>query len=76
MRGVDAPIRETYESALTMGATLLRHFGETDERVDALMAEVRLRDADRFALQLAGDITAGRLRFESAGGSEIGRAHV
>jgi monovalent cation:proton antiporter-2 (CPA2) family protein len=58
--GVDAPIRETYESALTMGATLLRHFGETDERVDALMAEVRLRDADRFALQLAGDITAGR----------------
>jgi monovalent cation:proton antiporter-2 (CPA2) family protein len=58
--GVENPIRETFESALSMGATLLRAFGEDPERVEETIAEVRLRDADRFALQLAGDIYAGR----------------
>jgi Kef-type K+ transport system membrane component KefB/voltage-gated potassium channel Kch len=58
--GVENPIRETYESALTMGATLLRHFGKDEDLVTETIAEVRLRDADRFALQLAGDIYAGR----------------
>jgi monovalent cation:proton antiporter-2 (CPA2) family protein len=58
--GVENPIRETFESALSMGATLLRTFGEDAERVEETIAEVRLRDADRFALQLAGDIYAGR----------------
>lgn len=58
--GVSAPIRETYESALTLGGMLLRHFGEADETVTQTLADVRLRDADRFALQLAGDIYAGR----------------
>ena len=58
--GVENPVRETYESALTMGATLLRHFGKDEDLVTETIAEVRLRDADRFALQLAGDIYAGR----------------
>jgi monovalent cation:proton antiporter-2 (CPA2) family protein len=58
--GVENPIRETFESALSMGATLLRAFGEDPDRVEETIAEVRLRDADRFALQLAGDIYAGR----------------
>jgi voltage-gated potassium channel Kch len=58
--GVENPIRETYESALTMGATLLRAFGRDADDVAETIAEVRLRDADRFALQLAGDIYAGR----------------
>jgi hypothetical protein len=43
-----------------MGGALMRHFGADDERVDEMLSEVRLRDADRFALQLAGDIYAGR----------------
>jgi monovalent cation:proton antiporter-2 (CPA2) family protein len=58
--GVENPVRETYESALAMGATLLRHFGKDEDLVTETIAEVRLRDADRFALQLAGDIYAGR----------------
>lgn len=58
--GVATPIRETYESALAMGADLLRHFGAEDERIAETMAEVRRLDTDRFALQLAGDIHAGR----------------
>jgi voltage-gated potassium channel Kch len=58
--GVENPVRETFESALTLGMTLLRAFGADEERIAATIAEVRLRDADRFALQLAGDIYAGR----------------
>ncbi|TAG11548.1 MAG: potassium transporter, partial [Rhodobacterales bacterium] len=58
--GVEAPVRETFESALAMGGSLLRHLGAEDDLVSETLAEVRLRDADRFALQLAGDIYAGR----------------
>jgi monovalent cation:proton antiporter-2 (CPA2) family protein len=58
--GVESPIRETYESALTMSALLLRAFGVEEERIGETLADVRLKDADRFALQLAGDIYAGR----------------
>jgi glutathione-regulated potassium-efflux system protein KefB len=58
--GVARPVRETFESALSMAAMLLRDFGSDDERVAEILTEVRLRDADRFALQLAGDIYAGR----------------
>jgi glutathione-regulated potassium-efflux system protein KefB len=58
--GVENPIRETYESAMLMSSKLLRHLGADDERAEETLTEVRLRDADRFALQLAGDIYAGR----------------
>ena len=58
--GVAAPIRETYESALLLGANLLRHFGVEDAAIDETLSDVRLRDVERFALQLAGDIYAGR----------------
>ncbi len=43
-----------------MGAAVLRHFGEDADRIAETLAEVRLRDAERLALQLAGDIYAGR----------------
>ena len=58
--GVEDPIRETFESALLVGRKLLRHLGAAEDRIDETLTEVRLRDADRFALQLAGDIYAGR----------------
>jgi len=58
--GVEEPIRETYESALVMSGALLRHLGAEEERIAETIIDVRLRDADRFALQLAGDIYAGR----------------
>jgi monovalent cation:proton antiporter-2 (CPA2) family protein len=58
--GVENPIRETFESAMAMSGALLRHLGTAEERLAETLAEVRLRDAERFALQLAGDIYAGR----------------
>lgn len=58
--GVENPIRETYESALQMGGSLLRHFGAEDEQIAETLSDARRADADRFALQLAGDIYSGR----------------
>jgi glutathione-regulated potassium-efflux system protein KefB len=58
--GVAAPIRETYESALSLGGDLLRHLGHAEDDIADTLTNTRLRDADRFALQLAGDIYAGR----------------
>ena len=59
-KGVDYEIRETFESALTFGAETLRGLGLDAEAVEAIVAEVRRRDADRLALQLTGDLYAGR----------------
>ncbi len=58
--GVEEPVRETFESALVMSSMLLAHLGAAAERIAETLTEVRLRDADRFALQLAGDVYAGR----------------
>ena len=58
--GVATPIRETFESALVMSVDLLRHLGTDADRIAETLTDVRLRDSDRFALQLAGDVTAGR----------------
>ncbi|TNC50083.1 potassium transporter [Rubellimicrobium rubrum] len=58
--GVDFQIRETLESALTLGARTLDDLGEAPEVVEEVLAAVRRRDADRFAAQMAGDLTSGR----------------
>jgi monovalent cation:proton antiporter-2 (CPA2) family protein len=58
--GVDFQIRETFESALTFGGRALDDLGEAPEVVEQVLEEVRRRDADRFAAQMAGDLTSGR----------------
>ena len=58
--GAVDPIRETYESAIQMGADVLRRLGSGDNVVTDTIAEVRRRDAKRFALQLAGDEMSGK----------------
>ena len=58
--GAVDPIRETYESAIQMGADVLRRLGSGDNVVTDTIAEVRRRDAERFALQLAGDEMSGK----------------
>jgi glutathione-regulated potassium-efflux system protein KefB len=57
--GVDYQIRETLESAFQFGAQSLRTIGINDEEVDEIMQEVRVRDAARLDLQVAGGIYAG-----------------
>jgi monovalent cation:proton antiporter-2 (CPA2) family protein len=58
--GVDFQMRETFESALTFGARALDDLGVAPEAVDEVIEEVRKRDADRLAAQMAGDLTSGR----------------
>jgi glutathione-regulated potassium-efflux system protein KefB len=57
--GVDFQIRETFESAMVFGAEVLLKLGVPDEDVQDIQRDVRRRDDERFALQLAGGLTAG-----------------
>ncbi|MEG0938719.1 MAG: monovalent cation:proton antiporter-2 (CPA2) family protein [Comamonas sp.] len=53
-------VRETFESAIVMGRQTLKVLDVPDEEADSLMEEVRRRDAERFALEVAGGTFAGR----------------
>lgn len=52
--GVDYHVRETFESALQFGGAALRQLGTSDEAAEQVIALVRQRDAERFALEVAG----------------------
>jgi glutathione-regulated potassium-efflux system protein KefB len=58
--GVDYHVRETFESAIAFGHAVLRELGATQAEADDVIADVRLRDEERLALQVAGGIKAGR----------------
>jgi len=58
--GVEYQVRETFESALLFGERVLAGLGFEAEEVAGTLADVRQRDQERFELQLAGGITAGR----------------
>ncbi|HVV92029.1 MAG TPA: monovalent cation:proton antiporter-2 (CPA2) family protein [Hyphomicrobiales bacterium] len=57
--GADYELRETYESALLFGRTALETLGLDAERAQAIEADVRRRDLERFELQRAEGIYAG-----------------
>ena len=56
----DVVVRETFESAMVMGRHTLKALGVEDDEADTLMDEVRRRDAERFAVETAGGMFAGR----------------
>ena len=58
--GVDYQIRETFESAIEFGHSLLVDLGIDPGVAEETMDDVRRRDAERLDLQIAGGITAGR----------------
>ena len=58
--GVDAVVRETWDSAIAVGRRALVALGTPDTLIDAIEAEYRRRDLERFDLQLcSGDIMSG-----------------
>jgi glutathione-regulated potassium-efflux system protein KefB len=59
-KGVETQVRETFESAMKFGETALRELGATDAEAADITEELRRRDAERFALEVAGGIGAGR----------------
>ena len=54
-RGVDYELRETLDSALVFGRDTLRALGVAEDEADEVTADVRRRDAEKLALQVAGD---------------------
>ena len=74
--GVDFQMRETFESALALGAKALSVLGVPPEEAGEVMEELRRRDAARFELELVGGIYAGRelLRGNAARPGEVAAA--
>jgi glutathione-regulated potassium-efflux system protein KefB len=58
--GVETQIRETFESAMLFGETGLLALGVPDVEATEIVDEIRRRDAERFTLEVAGGIGAGR----------------
>lgn len=58
--GTDFQIRETFESALVMGREALIRLGDDVDLVDEMIANMRERDMNRFAMECVGGIFAGR----------------
>jgi monovalent cation:proton antiporter-2 (CPA2) family protein len=59
-KNVDFQIRETYESAVAFGVAALEALGFTADQANEVEEDIRRRDAERMALQLAeGEITVG-----------------
>ena len=59
-KGVDFQIRETLESALVLGRAAVMQLGASEEEADEVVAEIRARDRNRFALQQVEGIYGGR----------------
>lgn len=56
----DYIVRETFESALLLGRQAVLTLGASELEADAVTDEVRMRDAERFALETTGGLFAGR----------------
>lgn len=56
---VDLVVRESFESAVLMGRMAVMALGATEEEADELVTDIRRRDAERFALETAGDAFGG-----------------
>lgn len=58
--GVDYQVRETLESALVFGEAALRAIGVPADEAAEVVQDVRRRDTERFDLEVAGGLFAGR----------------
>ena len=70
--GADVQVRETFESAVVLGAAALEKLGTPPAEIAAIGARIRARDEQRLQLELVGGPTAGRALFsgKSAGADE------
>ncbi|MEO3470723.1 monovalent cation:proton antiporter-2 (CPA2) family protein [Roseomonas sp. CAU 1739] len=58
--GAEEVVRETFESALSLGREALIRLGNADAEADEVIATQRRRDAERFALESSQGMEAGR----------------
>lgn len=64
-RGVETQVRETFESAMKLGEMALRELGVPDAEAAEIADELRRRDAERFALEVAGGFVRLRSRSDA-----------
>lgn len=57
--GATNVIRETFESAMVLASEALVVLGDSIDEANELMADIRTRDQERFALEMVGGIDAG-----------------
>lgn len=70
--GADLQVRETFESALVLGAAALEKLGATAAEIAEIEAQVRERDSRRLQIELAEGLPAGRAYFSSKPGQPPG----
>ncbi len=56
----DYIVRETFEAALLLGRQAVLTLGTSEHEADAVIDEVRKRDAERFTMETSGGLFAGR----------------
>jgi len=61
--GADFHIRETFESAMVLGAQALKVIGVATDEIASIGADIRNRDTQRFQLESTGGPYAGRALF-------------
>lgn len=61
--GADTQVRETFESAVSLGMAALQTLGVTEAEVTALGRQIRERDDERLKMELTGGPEAGRAFF-------------
>jgi len=61
--GADLQVRETFESAVVLGAAALEKLGTDPAEIAEISARIRERDQQRLQLELVGGINAGRALF-------------
>lgn len=61
--GADVQVRETFESAILLGATALGKLGTSTEQIADIMTRIRERDRQRLELELVNGIDAGKAFF-------------
>src|SRR3989344_1222876 len=58
--GADVYVRETFESAMVLAREAVLATGASADEANEVMARVRRRDAERFEMEVAGGLFAGR----------------
>lgn len=66
--GADLQVRETFESAVVLGAAALEKLGTAPTEIAEISARIRERDQQRLQLEFVGGLNAGRALFSGRRG--------
>ncbi|TCV94832.1 Kef-type potassium/proton antiporter (CPA2 family) [Luteibacter rhizovicinus] len=70
--GADLQVRETFESAVVLGAAALETLGTEPAEIAEISAHIRERDEQRLQLELVGGMNAAKALFSGKSGQPTG----